>query len=82
MKKFVLVLVCLLMSAVYSGCFGTMAARRSEAVAAEHHPECPRDQVRYVRGGGHWQYWINVCGDMRLYSAQDARYEDITHTVR
>lgn len=67
--------VCLLIMAC-----GGMASNRAAEVASQQHG-CPRNRVRVIGEGGHWQYWLDVCGRRRLYTTMDGDYRDITHTV-
>lgn len=59
---------------------GGMASARAEQIASMQH-NCPRDQVRTIGPGGHWQYWLDVCGRRRLYDTQGGDYRDITSSV-
>lgn len=59
---------------------GGAAADHAAHVASQQHG-CPRDRVRVIGDGGHWQYWLDVCGRRRLYTTQGGRYEDITASV-
>ena len=62
------------------GC-GGMAIQHAEDVASQQH-NCPRDRVHFVRNGGDWMYWIDVCGEERLYDTRGGRYEDVTQSTR